>query len=179
MLQGIPPAPRGVPQIEVSFDIDANGIVNVSARDKATGKEHSITVAGSSGLSKDEIERMVRDAEKFADADAKAKELIEARNSVESTVDDIEKNMRQFEGQLDMTEEEKMRQLIKDVRKAAEEATEAEAIKSKLGELQNASLQLFQRAYQKKMEEQNQQGGDKKEPNVSEAEIKNDDSNKP
>ena len=83
ILDGIPPAPRGVPQIEVTFDIDANGIVNVSAKDKATGREQKITITASCGLTKDEVERMVRDAEAHAEEDAQRREEIEARNKAD------------------------------------------------------------------------------------------------
>ena len=85
-LDGIPPAPRGVPQVEVTFDIDANGIVNVSAKDKATGKEQKITITASSGLSKDEVERMVKDAELHADEDKKRREEIETRNQADQAI---------------------------------------------------------------------------------------------
>ena len=92
-LDGIPPAPRGVPQIEVTFDIDANGILNVSAKDKATGKEQKITITGSSGLSKDEVERMVSDAEAHAAEDKKRSEQVEARNSADALVYSVEKTL--------------------------------------------------------------------------------------
>merc|ERR1711892_379265 len=100
-LGGIPPAPRGVPQIEVTFDIDANGIVNVSSRDKGTGKEMTITVQSSGGLSKDQIENMLKDAEKYAEKDKKLKELIEMRNRCDSQLHDIETKLDDFKDQLD------------------------------------------------------------------------------
>ena len=96
ILDGIPPAPRGVPQIEVTFDIDANGILNVSAKDKATGKEQKITITASSGLSKDEVERMVREAEAHAEEDRKRRELIEARNKADSMAYQAEKTLRSW-----------------------------------------------------------------------------------
>merc|ERR1719399_972808 len=90
-LVGLPPAPKGVPKIEVTFDIDANGIVNVSARDEGTGKEQQIVIQSSGGLSKDEIENMVSDAEKYAGEDAQRREQVEARNSAEGIIHDTEK----------------------------------------------------------------------------------------
>merc|ERR1712198_361184 len=99
-LVGIPPAPRGVPQIEVTFDIDANGIVNVSARDKGTGKEQQIVIQSSGGLSKDDIENMVKEAEKFAEDDKKKKEMVEAVNSAENIIHDTETKMEEFKDQL-------------------------------------------------------------------------------
>merc|ERR1712126_503968 len=99
-LTGIPPAPRGVPQIEVTFDIDANGIVNVSARDKASGKEQQVVIQSSGGLSKDDIENMVRDAEKFAEEDKKKRERIEITLQAENIVTHTEKKMEEYSDQL-------------------------------------------------------------------------------
>jgi molecular chaperone DnaK len=105
MLDSIPPAMRGIPQIEVTFDIDANGIINVSAMDKATNKQQSIRIESSSGLSKEEIERMKQEAEMNADSDKKAKEDVETINQADSTIFNIEKSMKEMEEK--MTEEEK------------------------------------------------------------------------
>merc|ERR1719315_525951 len=99
-LVGIPPAPRGVPQVEVTFDIDANGIVNVSARDKGTGKEQQIVIQSSGGLSKDDIENMVQQAEKFAEEDKKKKEMVETVNQAENAIHDIESKMEEYKDQL-------------------------------------------------------------------------------
>ena len=104
-LDGIAPAPRGMPQIEVTFDIDANGIMNISAKDKNTGKENKITIKSDSGLSKEDIERMVREAEENAEADKKAKTLIEARNQAEGAVHSIKKDFEEVKSSL--TEEDK------------------------------------------------------------------------
>jgi molecular chaperone DnaK len=104
-LVGIPPAPRGIPQIEVSFDIDANGIMHVSAKDLGTGKEQSIRITASSGLSEDEIKRMQRDAESHADEDKKKKELAEAKNEADTLVYSVEKSLREYGDKL--TEQEK------------------------------------------------------------------------
>src|ERR671937_2440883 len=92
-LVGLPPAPRGLPQIEVAFDIDANGIVNVSAKDLATGKEQKITISGSSGLSKDEVNRMVKDAQSHAAEDQQRRDLIDARNAADSLAYQVEKTV--------------------------------------------------------------------------------------
>ena len=97
---GIPPAPRGVPQIEVTFDIDANGIVNVSAKDKATNKEQSIVIQSSGGLSETEIERMVQEAEQNADADRERREFIEVKNDADSTVYNVEKQLSEHKDKL-------------------------------------------------------------------------------
>ena len=94
-LVGLPPAPRGIPQIEVTFDIDANGIVNVSAKDKGTGKEQKITITASSGLSKDEVDRMMREAELHADEDKKRRELTDVRNQADGLVYQIEKTLNE------------------------------------------------------------------------------------
>lgn len=172
-LTGIPPAPRGVPQIEVTFDIDADGIVNVSAKDRATNIDQSITIVASSGLSKDEIEKMVKDAEKNAESDQKRKDVIEASNSAESGVHEIEKNLTKFADQLNKEEEAKVRNLIKEVRDVAAKAESADEIKAKLNELQNASMSLFQLVYQKKANEaQNQTNQNESKPNAEEAEFK-------
>jgi molecular chaperone DnaK len=95
-LVGIPPAPRGTPQIEVTFDIDANGIVNVSAKDKSTGKEQQIKIQASGGLSDEEIEKMVKDAEANAEADKKKREEVDVKNQAESLVFQVEKNLKEY-----------------------------------------------------------------------------------
>ena len=118
ILDGIPPAPRGVPQIEVSFDIDANGIVNVKAKDKATGKEQKITITASSGLSKEEIEKMKKDAESHAEEDKKKRELIEAKNIAESLVYTAEKTLKDAGDKVDSNKKSEVEEKIKAVRDA-------------------------------------------------------------
>lgn len=172
LLSGLPPAPRGVPQIEVSFDIDANGIVNVSAKDKATNRDQSITLTASSGLSKTEIERMIQEAEKHAESDAKKKELIEANNSVEMTIAEIEKNLSQYSAQLESSESEKLRNLVKETQEFVKTSEDPAAIKAKLNELNQASLNLFQMVYQRKTGE-NKQSSSTPE-NAEEAEVAGD-----
>src|SRR5690242_8433200 len=114
-LEGIPPAPRGMPQIEVTFDIDANGILHVSAKDKATGKENKITIKASSGLSEDEIQRMVKDAEAHADEDKKQLELVGARNQAEALSHSIKKSLAEYGDKLDATEKQKIEDALKDL----------------------------------------------------------------
>jgi molecular chaperone DnaK len=117
-LEGIAPARRGMPQIEVTFDIDANGIMNISAKDKNTGKENKITIKSDSGLSKEEIEKMIRDAEINAEADKKAKELIEARNSAEAQINEVKKDLEEFRSELTETEITELETAIKSVEEA-------------------------------------------------------------
>jgi len=150
-LTGIPPAPRGVPQIEVTFDIDANGIVNVHARDKGTGKEQQIVIQSSGGLNKDEIENMVREAEANAEADKVNRERVEAINQAEGVLHDTESKMDEFKDQLPSEDVAKMREKITEVRDklADKESMDPEAIKATVNELQQSSLKLFEMAYKK------------------------------
>ncbi|KAJ8317592.1 hypothetical protein KUTeg_005496 [Tegillarca granosa] len=160
-LVGIPPAPRGIPQIEVTFDIDANGIVNVSARDKGTGKEQQIVIQSSGGLSKDEIENMVRNAEKYAEEDRKRKDTVEAVNHAESIIHDTESKMDEFKDQLPQEECDKLREHIAKVRDVLgnKENESPETIKEKTNELQQASLKLFEMAYKKMQSEREGSSG--------------------
>ncbi|KAF9205213.1 Stress-70 protein, mitochondrial [Haplosporangium sp. Z 27] len=150
-LHGIAPAPKGVPQVEVSFDIDADGIVNVGAKDKATGRDQSMSIVASSGLSSDEIEKMIKDSELFADSDRKKKEQIEATNQAESIISETEKHMNDFKDQLDSTEAEKIKEQIVKLREvlAKGETVEAEEIKKESTDLQQGSLKLFEMVYKK------------------------------
>lgn len=150
-LVGIPPAPRGVPQIEVTFDIDANGIVHVSARDKGTGKEQQIVIQSSGGLSKDEIENMVKNAEQYAKEDRIKKDRVEAVNQAEGIVHDTEAKIEEFKAQLPQEECDKLKDLITKVREVLEKKDEMdpEEIKKQTNELQQASLKLFEMAYKK------------------------------
>lgn len=150
-LVGIPPAPRGVPQIEVTFDIDANGIVHVSARDKGTGKEQQIVIQSSGGLSKDEIENMIKNAEQYAATDKVKKERIEAVNQAESIVHDTETKMEEYKDQLPKEECDKLREEISKVRNllADKDNADPEAVRKETGALQQSSLKLFEMAYKK------------------------------
>jgi molecular chaperone DnaK len=147
-LAGIPPAPRGVPQIDVTFDIDANGIVNVEAKDKGTGKEQKIVIQSSGGLSKDQIEKMVQEAAENATADAERKEAIEARNSAESVLHDTEKNLEEFKEQTVAEDADALRTQINEFREyLKDESNSKEDIRTKTGEIQAKSLKVFEAAY--------------------------------
>ncbi|XP_076063888.1 heat shock protein 70 cognate 5 isoform X2 [Oratosquilla oratoria] len=160
-LVGIPPAPRGVPQIEVTFDIDANGIVHVSARDKGTGKEQQIVIQSSGGLSKEEIENMVKNAEQFAEEDRKRKDRVEAINQGESIIHDTESKMEEFKDQLPADECEKLKEQISKAKEmlANKDNADAEEIKKNVSELQQASLKLFEMAYKKMASERESGSG--------------------
>ncbi|MDD2319050.1 MAG: molecular chaperone DnaK [Geobacteraceae bacterium] len=147
-LTGIPPAPRGVPQVEVTFDIDANGIVHVSAKDLGTGKEQSIRITASSGLSKEEIEKMVRDAESHAAEDKQKRETIEARNHADSLIYSTEKSLTEFGDKIDAAEKQKIEDGIAALKKAME-GTDTEAIKKASDELTQASHKLAEAVYAK------------------------------
>merc|ERR1712061_509128 len=150
-LVGIPPAPRGVPQIEVTFDIDANGIVNVHARDKGTGKEQQIVIQSSGGLSKDQIENMVKNAEAHAEADKVNRERVEAINQAEGILHDTESKMEEFKDQLPSEDVAKMKEKIQEVRDKLQdkENMDPEDIKKTVSDLQQSSLKLFEMAYKK------------------------------
>ena len=148
-LSGIPTAPRGLPQIEVTFDIDANGIVHVSAKDLGTGKEQSISITASSGLSKEEIDKMVRDAEAHADEDKKKREAIEARNHADSLVYSTEKSLKEFGDKIDAVEKGNIENKLAELKKLME-GEDAEAIKKGTDELAQASHKLAEAVYAKK-----------------------------
>ncbi len=147
-LVGIPPAPRGVPQIEVTFDIDANGIVHVNAKDLGTGKEQSIKITASSGLSEAEIEKLVKDAEMHAEEDKRRKELIEARNQADSLVYSVEKNIQEFGDKVDAAEKSRIEDAIARVKKALE-GDDLDTIKKAQDELMNVSHKLAEAMYAK------------------------------
>jgi molecular chaperone DnaK len=146
-LVGIPPAPRGMPQVEVTFDIDANGIVNVSAKDTGTGREQKITITASSGLSKDEIDRMMREAESHSSEDAKKREEIEARNRLDSLVYQVEKTFTENKEKVDATASGELEAAIADAKKALEEGG-AERLNNAFNALQTASHKLAEALYQ-------------------------------
>ena len=145
-LVGIPPAPRGVPQIEVSFDIDANGIVNVSARDKGTGKEQSIVIQSSGGLSEDEIQKMIHESENFADADKKKKEMIETRNEADNMIYQTEKQLKEHEKKLDAATTDNVKKGIEELREALK-GEDVEAIKTKLQACQQNVMKIGEALY--------------------------------
>nr|PZN32276.1 MAG: molecular chaperone DnaK [Chloroflexota bacterium] len=145
-LEGIPPAPRGVPQIEVTFDIDANGILNVSARDKATGKEQKITITASTNLDKEDIERMIRDAEAHAAEDKRRRELVELKNQSDSLAYQSEKTLGELGDKVDSVQRSRIEGLIKDLREAISQEDEGR-MRSISSELQQAMYQVSQSAY--------------------------------
>jgi molecular chaperone DnaK len=172
-LTDIPPAPRGVPQIEVTFDIDKNGIVNVRAKDLGTNKEQTITIKSSTGLSDDEVQRMVREAEENAEADKKRKEEVELRNEADQLVFQTEKTMKDLEGKVDASEIAQAND-AKDALKAAIEKNDLEEIRSKKDALQeivqNLTVKLYEQAAQQAQGAQGSQGAPK-DDNVVDAEF--------
>ncbi|MDZ4074826.1 MAG: Hsp70 family protein, partial [Hylemonella sp.] len=145
-LEGIPASPRGMPQIEVSFDIDANGILHVGAKDKATGKENKITIKANSGLSEEEIQQMVKDAELNAADDKKRLELVQARNQADATVHGVRKSMTEHGDKLDAGEKEKIEAAAKDLEEAIKGEDKA-AIEAKTEALMLASQKLGEKLY--------------------------------
>ncbi|MCD5401564.1 molecular chaperone DnaK [candidate division NPL-UPA2 bacterium] len=190
-LVGIPPAPRGVPQIEVTFDIDANGIVHVSAKDLGTGKEQKIRVEPSSGLSKEEIDRMVKEAEKYAEEDKKRREKAEIRNQADTLVYTTEKSLKDYGDKVNEEEKKKINEALDKVKEALK-GDDAEAIKKACEELTKASHKLAEAMYQQaakqqaeaqakteKPKEEKKKGGKKgKEEDVIDAEYKVEDEEK-
>jgi molecular chaperone DnaK len=147
-LVGIPPAPRGVPQIEVTFDIDANGIVHVTAKDKGTGKEQQIRIQASGGLSDSDIEQMVKDAEKFAEEDKQRREAAEAKNQAESLVHSTEQQLKEHGDKVDASLKGEIETAVAEA-KTAIEGGDAEAMKTKTEALAQAAMKLGQAIYEK------------------------------
>lgn len=179
-LVGIPPAHRGVPQVEVTFDIDADSIVHVHAKDKSTNKDQSITIASGSGLSDSEIENMVNDAEKYGAQDKERKSAIEAANRADSVLNDTEKALKEFEDKLDKTEADNIKEKIASLREyvaknqTGEGTATAEEMKAKIDELQTSALTLFDKMHKARGEDSSQppppggdagaQGGEQQKP---------------
>ena len=157
-LVGIPAAPRGVPQIEVTFDIDANGILHVSAKDLGTGKEQSIQITASSGLSDDEIERMVKDAETHAGEDKQKRELIEARNQADGLTYTTEKSLSEHGEKLDSATKQQIQDALDDLKKAIE-GDDPEEIKKKTEALAQASHKLAEMMYAQAQTEEGADAG--------------------
>ena len=181
-LDGIPPAPRGMPQIEVTFDIDANGILHVGAKDKATGKENKIKIQASSGLNEQEIQRMVKDAEAHAEDDRKTLELVNARNSAEALVHSVRKSLKEYGDKVDAAEKEKIEAAVKDAETSLKSEDKAE-IEAKAQALAQAAQKLGEKVYAEQQAKAQagpqggpQQGQDqadagKKDENVVDAEF--------
>ncbi|KAF8541296.1 heat shock protein 70 family [Trichophaea hybrida] len=177
-LVGIPPAHRGVPQIEVTFDIDADSIVHVSAKDKATNKDQSITISSGSGLSDSEIQSMIDDAEKFGEADKARKAAIETANRADSVANDTEKALKEFEDKLDKEEASSIKEKITAIREIVAKAQSgdssitAESLKEQTDALQTASLTLFDKMHRARSEQQNQDNQQQQQQPGSEGEKK-------
>lgn len=171
ILDGIPPAPRGIPQVEVTFDIDANGILNVAAKDLATSKQQSITIKGSTNLKDEEIEKMRKEAEKYAEADTKRKESIEVKNEAEALIYTTEKLLKD---QGDKIEKETKENIEKEIASLKElvKNEDISAIKSKLEEIQKAAQEIGSKMYEKAREEQSKKKDDKKDDDVVDADFK-------
>ncbi|CAF1151537.1 unnamed protein product, partial [Rotaria magnacalcarata] len=153
-LDGIPSAPRGVPQIEVTFDIDANGIVNVSAKDKGTGKEQKITITSSGGLSKEDVERMVNEAKLHEEEDRKAKETVEKRNKLDAMILEVEKTIKENKDKLAEADVQATEQAIEKAKQALKDHAE------NADELQKATDELMQSSYKVAETLYKQKGGD-------------------
>ncbi|KKC29981.1 molecular chaperone DnaK [Caldanaerobacter subterraneus] len=178
ILSGIPPAPRGVPQIEVTFDIDANGIVHVSAKDLATGKSQQITITGSTNLSEEEIQRMINEAKQYEEQDRKKREEIEIRNRADSLIYQAEKTMKDLGDKMTQAEKDEINKEIENVRKALE-GTDVEAIKAASEKLSEAFYKVSTRLYQQAAGSANPGGSQgTSQGNVYEADYKVEDDNK-
>jgi molecular chaperone DnaK len=173
-LVGIPPAPRGVPQIEVTFDIDANGIVHVSAKDMGTGKEQSIEITASSGLSEEEIKQLIKDAEMHADEDKKKRELIDARNMADSLIYSTEKSIKEAGDKLDQAATADINSAIERLKKAME-GDDKDEIKRLTEELTKAAHKLAEIMYQQASQQQQQQAGGATGPEPGAGPRKDDD----
>merc|ERR1711971_1083345 len=156
-LVGLPPAPRGVPQIEVSFDIDADGILNVSAKDKGTGKEQNIVIKSSGGLSEEDIEKMVRDAEANAEADGKRRKLIDTKNEIESLIYSTEKSLTDNGDKLDADTKSEIEKVIAEA-KEVKDGDDIDEITGKKDALNNAALRIGQAVYSQNKGDDNQEG---------------------
>ena len=184
-LVGIPPSPRGMPQIEVTFDIDANGIVNVSAKDKATGKEQQIRIQASGGLSEQDIEKMVKEAEENAEADKKKRELIDTRNQADSLIHETEKNVKEHGDKVADGDKNKIESDIEELKKV-KDSDDLELLKSKTEQLVQSSLKLGEAIYKQSQQSQAQgaeptseePSSNKKDEKVVDADFEEVDENK-
>ncbi|MCL4246244.1 MAG: Hsp70 family protein, partial [Candidatus Dadabacteria bacterium] len=170
ILDGLPPASRGVPQIEVTFDTDADGILHVSAKDMASGKEQKVRVEASSGLGKDEVDKMVRDAEEKADDDRRRHELVENRNKLDELIYRTEKSFKEFESKLSESDRKELEEALEEGRSAIK-GNDPEAIAAATDKITKASHKLAELMYKQQAESETQQpGGDGAEPGASEPE---------
>ncbi len=179
ILDGIPPAPRGVPQVEVTFDIDTNGILHVTAKDKGTNKEQHITIQGSTGLSKEEIEKMQKDAEINAESDKKKRELVDARNNADAMIFNLEKQMREHDAKIGDDLKKKVNTKMNDLRELLKnENASADELKKATEELSRETQEIGKLIYEAAAKEGQQKEGEKKEEKVVDAEVV-DDKDKP
>lgn len=169
-LEGIPPAPRGVPQIEVTFDIDANGILNVTARDKATGKEQKVTITASTNLNRDEIDRMIREAREHEAEDRRRRELVEARNTADQLAYQTEKTLRELGDKVPAGERDSIQRKINDLRSAAQ-GDDIEKIRRLTEELQNAFHAISQQLYAQQAQSTTSSGGNGRSSSSGEGEV--------
>ncbi len=169
-LEGIPPAPRGIPQIEVTFDIDANGIINVSARDLGTKKEQSIKITASQKLNEEEVERMRKEAEEYSEQDKKRKELVELRNQADSVVYSTEKMLSEYGDKVDKDTREKIQKEMNEIKDAMKE-DDAAKIRNKLEEANKVIQEIGIKMYQEVAKKQTGAKGDKKDDNTVDAEV--------
>jgi molecular chaperone DnaK len=178
-LTGIPPAPMGIPQIEVAFDIDANGIVHVHAKDLATNKEQKMTITGGTALARDDIDRMVEDAEAYAEEDAKRREAVETQNQAEQLVNQTDKLIEEQGEQMTEDEKSSVETALAELKETlADEGAETEALRSKMDELIQASQAMATRLYQQAAAEragEPEAGDDTSDEDIVEAEIVDED----
>jgi molecular chaperone DnaK len=170
-LEGIPPSPRGMPQIEVTFDIDVNGIVHVSAKDKASGKEQKVTIQASGGLKDDEIEQMIKDAEKNASEDKKRKEFIEVKNKADTLIYSTEKSLKDFADKIAANDKQLIEDAIASLKKAMESEDDLESINHKTEELAAASMKIGEVMYGNKEGESATQGGESPSQNADDGKV--------
>lgn len=170
-LSDIPPSPRGMPQIEVTFDIDANGILHVSAKDKATGKENKITIKANSGLSEEEIQRMEEDAAKYADEDKKLRELVDARNQADSVLHSVKKSLAEYGDKIDADEKAKIEEAIKDLEAVAKDGDDKDVIEAKTNAVMEASQKLGEKVYAEQQAQANTEGAQAQDEKTVEGDV--------
>ena len=159
-LDGIPPAPRGVPQIEVTFDIDANGIVNVKAVDKGTGKQQSVTITSSTNLSDDQIDKAVKEAEKYAEEDKKRKEMVDARNDADQMIYATEKAMEEAGDKISEEDKKTLEEAVKKAKEEVAKAEDAESVRKVIDEMGKETAPVFTKLYQAQQAAQQSGEGD-------------------
>ncbi len=176
ILDGIPPSPRGMPQIEVTFDIDSNGILNITAKDKGTGKSQHIVIQGSTGLSKDEVEKMKKDAELHAEDDKKKRELIDARNTADAFLFNLEKQVREHDAKIPDATKKTVNEKMTELRELLKnESATAQDITKKIEDVGTAAQEIGKIVYEQAQKDQT--GGDKKDEKVVDAEVVDDSKN--